>query len=65
MFLRYTQSSPPIPLGLYDTEDDIPGVDSIEVPTGDISRFIRDVTRFIERLDDLKPGLGDFIERLL
>ncbi len=52
-------------MGIYDSEDNIPGVDSIEVPSGDISRFLRDATRFLERLDDLKPGLGDIIERYL
>jgi hypothetical protein len=47
---------PPVPLGIYDSEDDIPGVDSIRLPDGDISRWIRDTTRLAERIEDALPG---------
>jgi len=48
-------------LGIYDHEDDIPGVESIEVPAGWLSKGASAVTRFLERMDDLVPGLGSSI----
>lgn len=47
---------PPLPIGVYDSEDDIPGVESIEIPTGKISGWLRDVTKFMERIEDTLPG---------
>lgn len=55
--------APPLPLGIYDTPDDIPGVDSIEIPSGDISRWIRDTTRFMERIEDTIPGTRSWFTR--
>lgn len=49
-----------MPLGLYDHADDTPGVTSIEIGSNVATRFLRDATRFLERLDDALPGLGDF-----
>lgn len=47
-----------MPLGLFDHEDDQPGVGSIELPSGSITRTLRSATSFLERLDDLIPGSG-------
>lgn len=40
----------------------MPGVNSVELPAGSISRTLRDTTAFLKRLDDLVPGLGDFFD---
>lgn len=47
-----------MPLGLFGTPDDQPGVNSVELPSNTITRTLRDVTKFLERLDDLVPGLS-------
>jgi hypothetical protein len=54
---------PPIPLGIYDAEDDIPGVESIRLPDAAISRWIRDATAFAERLEDALPGSSHIFTR--
>jgi len=45
-------------LGIYDTPDDTPGVSSIPLPNGWLSSGAAALTRALERLDDLVPGLG-------
>lgn len=50
------ESPTPVPLGLYDHEDDTPGVSSLRVPDGQVSQLLYGGTNFVERLDDLLPG---------
>lgn len=61
MYLWFTSTPFPAPLGFYDRPSDVVGVDSVLVPHGRVSRVLRDVTSFVKRLDDLVPGLGDFL----
>jgi hypothetical protein len=61
LYLHYVEGRPPIPLGIFDHPDSQPGVATLPIPDGWLSRGVRDLTRFAERLDDLLPGLGDFL----
>ncbi len=65
MWLWYSEVGPLTPLGLYDHPDDTPGVGSIEVPSIGISRQLRRAQAFIESLDDLIPGSGRTLFKLL
>jgi hypothetical protein len=56
LWVHFIPGVVPIPLGIFDHEDDEPLVSSIRVPDGDITRWIRDTTRFIERIEDALPG---------
>lgn len=60
LYLRYVDARPPIVLGIYDSPDDTPGVSSVLIPEGWATRGARDVTRFLERIDDVVPGLSNF-----
>lgn len=51
--------SPKYPLGIYDHEDDVPGIESIEIPANKMTGFVRDAISFAESIDDLIPGAGD------
>jgi hypothetical protein len=48
-----------MPIGLYTYPDDIPGVESIEIPANKVTRVARQAWGWAERLDDQLPGLGD------
>jgi hypothetical protein len=58
-WLRYIEGSPPIILGIYNSEDDTPGVSSLPVPATWLTKGAKRMTDFLEALDDLLPGLGD------
>ena len=59
--MHYIEFPQPTPIGVFDYEDTQPGVSSVELPVGTITRFLRDATRLAERLDDAIPGLGDLL----
>jgi hypothetical protein len=48
-----------IPLGIYTFEDDSPGVQSIAIPSNQVTRAARKAWEWAEWLDDKRPGLGD------
>lgn len=54
--MRYTGA----PIGIYDYEDDIPGVTSTEIPANVVTKFARAAMAFSEAGDDAIPGFGDF-----
>lgn len=41
------------------------GIDSVRIPDGDISRFLRKATVFTRALGELLPGLDDFLPILI
>ena len=47
------------PVGIYTYPDDIPGVESIEIPANKVTEFARKGMEWAESLDDLIPSGGD------
>lgn len=54
-----------MPLGLFDHEDEVPGIESVEIPSTGISRFLRSATKFLEDVDDALPGSASTWFRIL
>lgn len=43
----------------------MPGVESVEIPSVGISRFLRSATKFLEDVDDALPGSASTWFRIL
>lgn len=65
LWLRVLDGPVPLPLGLYASEDDTPGVSSYEVPAGSISSALRAATHFLESIDDITPGPWDALFKIV
>lgn len=61
----YSSVPPHYPAGVYDHPSPVPGVDSVQLPDGEVSRFLRDATRFVKRITDLVPGSDDWLPILI
>lgn len=59
--MYFTDGPYVVPLGIYNRPSDVVGVQSVEIPTGSVSRVLRDATRFVKRLEDAIPSGWAFI----
>lgn len=50
---------PKAPIGVFTYEDDVPGVESIELPDNVATKVARKAFELSEALDDQIPGAGD------
>ena len=65
LWLWYSTAPPHIPAGIYDRPSDVIGFDSVKVPDGRVSQFLRDATKFTKWLTDFGIGPDDWLPILI